>query len=378
MSMPLVTPVTMRPRNIMRPAGGPTSVSLAESTEIRTYDRRSFEARMPLWADFVARSGRSILSYHPGWLVVLEQGLGQTSYMVEAVRGREVRGLLPLAFLKSLVFGRFLVSMPYLNYGGVTSGDEETARLLIDRAIDMADRLDVRYLQLRSEQAIDHPRLTTKASIKVNVTRALPSHVDALWNQLGTKVRNQVRKGQKSGVQVIWGDDELLPEFYAVFSRNMRDLGTPVYSRGFFRAVLHQFPDCAEFCVARLERKPVAAALLIHGDGTTEVPSASSLRESNSTCANMLMYWNLLVRAIERGQGTFNFGRSSPDSRTFKFKEQWGGQSESAHWQFYLRTGDDSDMRHDHPRNQHAIQIWKRLPVGLTRWIGPAIVRGIP
>ena len=354
------------------------SFSLTGSTEIRTYDRRGFKARLPVWADYVARSGRSILSYHPGWLAVVEQGLGQTPYMVEAVRGREVRGLLPLAFVKSLAFGRFLVSMPYLNYGGVTSDDEETAQLLIDRAIDLADRLDVGYLQLRSEQAIDHPRLTTNAGIKVNVTRGLPGSADALWRQLGTKVRNQVRKGQKSDIQIVWGGEELLPEFYAVFSRNMRDLGTPVHGRGFFRAVLRQFPDSAEFCVARLERKPVAAGLLIHGRGATEVPSASSLREYNSTCANMLMYWNLLVRAIERGQDTFNFGRSSPDSRTFKFKEQWGGQPEPARWQFYLRYGDDSVMRHDHPRNRRAIEIWKWLPVGLTRWIGPAIVRGIP
>jgi hypothetical protein len=92
----------------------------------------------------------------------------------------------------------------------------------------------------------------------------------------------------------------------------------------------------------------------------------------------MLLYWSLLVRAIERGQDTFNFGRSSPDSRTFKFKEQWGGGPEPAQWQFYLRTGDDSGLRHDHPRNRRAIQIWKRLPIGLTRWIGPMIVRGIP
>jgi FemAB-related protein (PEP-CTERM system-associated) len=285
---------------------------------------------------------------------------------------------LPMVFMNSLVFGRFLVSMPYLNYGGVTSDDDQTARLLIDRAIELADQLDVRYLQLRSEQAVDHPRLTTKASVKVNVTRALPSTADALWSGLSTKVRNQVRKGQKSGIQVVWGGEELLPEFYAIFSQNMRDLGTPVYGRGLFRTVLRQFPAGAEFCVARLERKPVAAALLIHGPGTTEVPNASSLRQYNHTCANMLMYLHLLIRAVERGQGTFDFGRSSPDSRTFKFKEQWGGRPEPAQWQFYLRTGDDSDMRHDHPRNQRAIRIWQRLPVSLTRWIGPAIVRGIP
>ncbi len=187
--------VAMRAHHVVRPALGPVSQTFAESTEIRTYDRRTFRDRLPVWDEYIARSGRSIPSYHPAWLSVAEQGLGQRPYMVEAVQGGEVRGLLPLVFMKSLLFGRFLVSMPYLNYGGVTSDDEEMARLLIDRAIDLADQLDVRYLQLRSQQAIDHPRLTTKASIKVNVTRALPSTADALWSQLGTKVRNQVRQG---------------------------------------------------------------------------------------------------------------------------------------------------------------------------------------
>ena len=370
--------IEMRAHDSERPSGGPLSPPPAESTTIRIHDSRTIPARFPAWGEYIACSGRSIPSYDPAWLAVMEQGLGQTPYMLEAMRGGEVRGLLPLVHLKSLLFGRFLVSMPYLNYGGVTSEDDPTARLLIDRAIDLADRLDVSYLQLRGGEAIDHPRMTTNASIKVNVTRPLPTTAEALWSQLGTKVRNQVRKGEKAGTQIAWGGEELLPDFYEVFSRNMRDLGTPVYGRGLFRAVLHQFPTDAELCVARLGGRPIAAGLLIHGRGSTEVPSASSLRETNSTCANMLMYWHFLVRAIERGQRTFDFGRCSPDSRTFKFKEQWGGHPGPAPWQFYLRTGDDSGLRHDHPRNRRAIEIWKRLPVALTRWIGPAIVRGIP
>jgi FemAB-related protein (PEP-CTERM system-associated) len=378
MSLPPVDSIAMQARDTARPAGGPISRSLTESTVIRMYERGTFKARLPAWAEYIAHSGRSNLSYHPAWLAVVEKGLGQRPYMVEAVREREVRGLLPLVFMKSMVFGRFLVSMPYLNYGGVTSEDEPTARLLIDRAVDMAEQLDVRYLQLRSERAVDHPRLTTKPSIKVNVTRALPGTADALWSQLGFRVRNRVRTGQKAGVQVVWGGEGLLAEFYDVFSRNMRDLGTPVYSPGLFRAVLRQFPSDAELCVARLERRPVAAGLLLHGRGSTEVPSSSFLREYKSSCPNMVMFWNLLVRAIERGQGTFNFGRSSPDSPTFEFKKQWGGQPEPAQWQFYLRAGDDSELRVDHPRNRRAIGIWKRLPVGLTRWIGPSIARGIP
>ena len=234
--------------------------------------------------------------------------------------------------------------------------DDETARLLIDRAVELAEQLDVRHLELRHEQPIDHPRLVARPGMKVHMRLALPRTADELWKQLGTKVRNQIRKGEKNGFQVNWGGLELLPDFYAVFSRNMRDLGTPVYPVKLFRAISEQFPDRAEFCVVRQGTKPLAAALLLHGWGTTEVPSASSLREYNSTCVNMLMYWHLLQRAIERGQETFDFGRSSPDGPTHKFKSQWGALPAPAEWQFYLRSGDVSAMRPDNPRYERMIR----------------------
>jgi FemAB-related protein (PEP-CTERM system-associated) len=170
----------------------------------------------------------------------------------------------------------------------------------------------------------------------------------------------------------------LLPEFYAVFSENMRDLGTPVFGRKLFRAILGQFPERAEFCVVRAGERPVASALLLHGWGITEVPSASSLRAYSSTCANMLMYWHLLERAVQRGQATFDFGRSSQDSNTYRFKRQWDATPYPAEWQFYARQGGVAEMRTENPKYRRFIRIWQRLPVGLTRLIGPVIVRGIP
>jgi FemAB-related protein (PEP-CTERM system-associated) len=158
----------------------------------------------------------------------------------------------------------------------------------------------------------------------------------------------------------------------------MRDLGTPVYGRGLFEAILAEFPDRAEFCVVRAGALPVAAALLLHGWGVTEVPSASSLREFNQTNANMLMYWHLLERAVQRGQDVFDFGRSSEGSGTFQFKKQWGASPSPAEWQYRLRAGDVGDMRPDNPRYGLMIRLWRRLPVALTRLLGPGIVRGIP
>jgi FemAB-related protein (PEP-CTERM system-associated) len=330
------------------------------------------------WSSVLTRRKSLPLSYHPGWLTILKSGLGHTPYCLKVLEGGETRGLLPLAYVRSVLFGRFLVSLPYLNYGGVIADDESIAHLLIDRAVELADRLDVRSLELRHERAVDHPMLVQRPGAKVHMRRPLPTSVDALWKDLASSVRNQVRKGQKSGLTIAWGGEDLLSEFYDVFSRNMRDLGTPVFGRGLFRATIRTFPDRAEFCVVRLGDVPVAAALLLHGQGVTEVPSASSLRRYNPTCANMLMYWHLLERAVERGQSSFDFGRTTPEGNHYNFKKQWGASSGPAEWQYYVRRGTASDMRPDNPRYRAFIRCWQRLPVCWTRWLGPAIVRGIP
>lgn len=345
---------------------------------IRVFDPKSYRRRLPAWEAFMAEEGRTRLSHHPRWLSILERGMRHRPFVIEAVDGETTRGLLPLVLVHSALFGRFLVALPYLNYGGAVCRDPETARRLIDAGIDLAERLKVRHLELRHEEPVDHPRMETVSGMKVHMRRPLPKTTEALWAELGPKVRNQVRKGEKHALKVDWGGADLLNDFYEVFSRNMRDLGTPVYGRRLFRTILETFPDEAELCVVRLAAAPIAAALLLHGREASEVPSAGSLRAHNPTCANMLMYWNLLTRAVERGQTEFDFGRSSPESPTYKFKEQWGARPFPANWSYQVRSGDRSAMRPDNPKNQRLIAAWRRLPVGLTRLIGPSIVRGIP
>jgi FemAB-related protein (PEP-CTERM system-associated) len=348
------------------------------AVEVKVHQREEIAARIPDWDLFVLRDTPIPLSRHPRWLRVLARGLRQTPYCLEAVAGGSTVGLLPLMDVQSILFGRFLIGLPYLNYGGVMADDPAIAGRLIDRAMMIADNLDVRFLELRHESACDHPRLVTRIGSKIHMRRTLPATAGQLWEDISPKVRNQVRKATRSELTVAWGGEDRLDEFYDVFSRNMRDLGTPVYGRRLFLEVIRQFPDRAEFCIVRAGTAPVAAALLLHGWGITEVPSASSLREFNPMCVNMLLYWKLLERAVERGQGVFDFGRSSPESNTYRFKKQWGATPSPAEWQHYVRRGSASEMRPDNPRYERLIRIWRRLPVGVTRWIGPGIVRGIP
>jgi FemAB-related protein (PEP-CTERM system-associated) len=376
-----LTPLNLPTQPLLPPT--PTTPNAEHPTPerrptIQTHDRRALAARLPWLETYVSRGGRVPLSRHPAWMTVLERGLGHTPYCLEAVAEGKTVGVLPLAYVRSLLFGRFLVGLPYLNYGGPQADDAATAGRLLDEAAALADRLKVRYLELRSEAAADHPKFERARADKVHMRLALPATAGALWDQLSTKVRNQVRKGQKSGLTVAWGTHDVLGEFHDVFSENMRDLGTPGYGRKLFAATLEQFPGRAELCVVRAEGKPVAAGLLLHGWGVTEVPSASSLRSHNHTCANMLLYWNLLQRSVERGQAVFDFGRSSQDSPTFRFKKQWGAEPVAAQWQCYARSGSSGEMRPDNPSYGRLVRLWRRLPLWLTRRIGPSVVRGIP
>lgn len=329
------------------------------------------------------RSASAGLTGHPSydlrWLPVLERGLSHPTYLLTASSAHgQVVGRLPLALVASRLFGRFLVSLPYVNAAGVQTSDPTIARRLIDEAVLLAAELDCRYLELRQEFAVEHPALTAARTDKCLMRMPLPSTVDALWDGLKAKVRSQVRKGQRPGYDVRWGRHDQLDPFYAVFAHNMRDLGTPVFGRRLFAAILDQFGADAELCVVRDGQRSIAAALLVHGREVTEVPSASALAAYRPTNVNMLMYWHLLARAVERGSQVFDFGRSTRDGNTFQFKKQWGAEPHPSVWQYHVRHGSMDAMRPDHAGNRRLIELWKRLPVWLTRLVGPTIVRGIP
>lgn len=313
------------------------------------------------------------------WLTVLNRSFGHTPYLLEIHNDDlDSVGHLPLCLVRSRLFGRFLVSLPYLNSAGVVTPIPRVADLLVDKAVELTHELNARHLELRHETAVESPHFNYQLDQKVHMRRDLPDDPEALWTQLKSKVRNQVRKGESYDLRIEWGRSQRhVRDFYRVFSRNMRDLGTPVYSRAFFAHILDVF-DEAEFGVVYSGKEPIAGAYLHHSGPVTSVPSASSLRRHKHTNANMWMYWQLLSRAIERGAIAFDFGRSTIGGGTFRFKRQWGASPSPALWQYYTCRDSPTEMRPDNPRFRLLIEGWKRLPVWLANSIGPLIVKGIP
>ncbi|MDM4018835.1 FemAB family XrtA/PEP-CTERM system-associated protein [Roseiconus lacunae] len=328
---------------------------------------------------FASESGLAGTHGTPEIIAALCNGFGHRGYLLEASRAGSTVGLLPLVYMKTLLFGKLLVSLPYLNWGGVVASDQEVATKLVDQAIDLADALGVRFLELRHEGAIEHPKLKTVPSDKCQMRMPLTADSEDSWKRCRSTVRTQVRKGNKQGFELAFGRHELIDAYYHVFSTNMRDLGTPVYSKKLFLAFLDDLGSRAELCVVRLRGEAIACALAFHHEyGITEIPSASALRAFRNTAVNTWMYWQLIQRAIERGASTFDFGRSTPGGPTFDFKRKWGATDTPVAWQCYAREGDSQQVRPENSKYNTAIRLWQKLPLWMANTAGPSIVRGIP
>jgi FemAB-related protein (PEP-CTERM system-associated) len=291
-----------------------------------------------------------------------------------AMRGGHLEGVLPLVHIRSRLFGNSLTSLPFLNYGGVMAASTEAAGALAAAARDEAQERRCGHVELR-HVAAQFPELPCKQH---KVSMRLPLG-EGLWDRLDRKVRNQVRKAEKSGLVVERGGEELVGDFYAVFARNMRDLGTPVYSRRLFEEVLRTFPRRSRLHIVRLQGQPVAAGFTYRTATMVQLPWASAVRDYNALCANVLLYRDAIRFAEDEGARVFDMGRSTPGEGTFKFKAQWGAEPVPLHWEYQLlAAGDLPNVSPANPRFHLAIAVWQKLPLALTTRVGPLIVRAIP
>jgi serine/alanine adding enzyme len=322
-----------------------------------------------------APSPNAVSCYHEwAWREVFERSFGHAGVYLMARNAGGVTGVLPLVAVRSMLFGRLLTSLPFVNYGGVVAESDDVAHALVDRAAAMAHEGGYRHVELRH---VDR-RFTSFPCRQHKVAMRL-ALADGMWDRLDRKVRNQIRKAEKSGLAAERGGADLLDDFYRVFARNMRDLGTPVHAKRFFGEVLAAFPDRAGIVVVRLNGMAIAAALTLRTGAGTEVPWASSVKPYNHLCPNHLLYWEAVNAAVADGCTTFDFGRSTPGEGTYKFKEQWGAAPVPLHWEYaYLRHGAVPDQGPANPRFRLAIGAWQRLPLWAANAVGPRIVRSIP
>lgn len=329
------------------------------------------------WNAYVSEHPDASVYHLAEWPRLLGRVFRREVRLLAATTSGRVTGVLPLLGFDSRLFGTFAVSLPFVNYGGVLADDEASARGLLDAAIGVSRGWRASHLELRHKRQ-QFPELLARRH-KVAMTLPLLKTPEAQWQALDRKIRNQVRKAEKSGVTVKIGGIEDLQGFYGVFSRNMRDLGTPVYPIGLFRAMLSTFPETTRVFTATHDGRPVAAAIAHWFRGTFEVPSASSLREFRALCPNILMYWEMMRFALACGAEVFDFGRSTLGEGTFHFKRQWGAEPRELVWEYWTASPKSlPDLSPANPRYGTAIAVWQRLPLSVANVLGPRIVRHLP
>lgn len=329
------------------------------------------------WQSYVEAHRSSTVYHDARWHRLLKSNFGHTPYYLSAINeDGDICGVLPLIHLKSRVFGSFSISMPYFNYGGPLADSADVEEQLLSYADQLSAGLDCTHFESRETSA--RPNRESKQH-KVTMILPLPASDELLDKQLGSKIRAQINKTQQLGVAAKFGGVELLADFYRVFSHNMRDLGTPVYSAEFFRDILSTFPEKALLGVVYKDNIPLAAGFMIGHADKLEIPWASSLRKSNHLGVNMYLYRNVLRKAVNDGYEYFDFGRSSIGASTHRFKKQWGAEAHTLHWNYWLKDpGNLPELNPQNPKYALAINVWRRLPVPIVNLIGPLLVRNLP
>jgi len=338
------------------------------------------EAPTSDWDPFVMASPASSIYHLSGWTELAREVFRHRSLFVEARDSSgSLTGVLPVIRQRSWLLGNFATSLAFFNYGGALAADPVVARQLMVKASEEAEALGCHYLEFRDAQ----PRLGdwSRRTDKVTLRLDLPDTVETLSKRLGSKLRSQVKRAAREGVQCRTGSLALLDEFYGVFAENMRDLGTPVYPKRFFEEILRRFGEYCQLVVIESQGEPWAAAFLVFWRGCAEVPWASCRAKAKPLGANMKLYWELLSQAIARGCTSFDFGRSTVDSGTYRFKRQWGAEPLSLYWYRWERDGNRVGTSADEERGkamQLATATWQRLPLRVANTLGPLISGALP
>jgi serine/alanine adding enzyme len=373
------------------------------------------------WNEYVGKHPQAVAYHRAEWLSIIAESYGHKPYFLAAYRenggynqtpgsldnrraeeglkveslamnsrmdNRHLVGVLPLVAMKNIIFGRSLTSIPFFDVAGVLADDPECERMLVFEAKRIAaesqlDRLDLRHAEpmtwLEESASSGRERETgggvVRAAVnKVRMVLELPDSAEKLMKSFKSKLRSQINKPLKEGLAYSCGGLDLLDEFYRVFLINMRDLGSPVHSKRLIQSVLENFPAESHIFIIRQNQKPVACSIVLKFKSTLWNPWASSLREYSALSPNMLLYWAMLEYACDRGFKFFDFGRSSLGEGTYRFKEQWGAKPKPLYWYVISSKEEHGDLGGDDDKKMGvAVEMWKKLPIPITRFLGPRI-----
>ncbi len=326
------------------------------------------------WDAYVQAAPEGTVCHLYGWREVIERSYRHQTFYLAATRNGHICGLLPLVLIQSRLFGRHLVSMPYMDYGGVVTREGPAVRRqLVDTAVQLAQTHRATLaLRCGTDQNLALPTWLDKLTMRID----LGTDVDALWKWLPSERRNRIRKGHKRGLEVSFHGAEHLDAFYGIFATNMRDLGSPVHSRHFFDQMFSTLGPYLRMILVRHEGYPIAAACCLFYKETVTIPGwISALRPYFSLCPNQVLHWELMRYGIDHGYRILDLGRSSKDTGAFEAKRQWQATPVQLYWYYFP----DVPISQREPSTfSRQVSLWQRLPLPLANTIGPMLRKSIP
>jgi FemAB-related protein (PEP-CTERM system-associated) len=336
--------------------------------------RPMVDADRQAWDAFVADCPDATFFHRAGWRRVVEHGLRHRTHFLLAERGGAIEGVLPLAEVCSRLFGHNLVSLPCCVYGGVAAGNEDARRALTQEACRLADRLKVAALEMRNMEPRE-PGWPSK-DLYVTFRKEISADPEENMKSIPRKQRAMVRKGIKAGL--VARQEDHLGTFFDIYSESVRNLGTPVFPRRYFQALLDEFRSDCELSVISHEGQDIAAVMSFYFRDQVLPYYGGSRPAARGLKGNDFMYWDLMSRAAERGIRIFDYGRSKQGAGSYSFKKNWGFEPQPLHYEYHLvKASEMPEVNPNNPKYRYFIETWKRLPLPVANALGPILARNL-
>ena len=348
---------------------------LRTGNQVRLLDWRD-AAEVPRIEGFVAETGASLF-HRPAWLAAVEAGTGQRAAGLVCERLGVVTGWLPLTEVRSALFGKALVSSGFGVGGGILAEGPEVARTLAAAAENHTVAGGFSGVELRGGPIPEHWQAWDDKHC--GFIRPLAANDEAELTAIPRKARAEVRKGLGFGHRITIGREARdLAAHYACYAESVRNLGTPVFPRSLFRAMLEAFRDSSDILTVWQGDKPLASVLSFYHAGAVMPFWGGGVYAARAARANEVMYYELMLHARRQGCTQFDFGRSKTGSGPFAFKKNWGFAPEPLTYGAWTAPGQPA--RNIDPTDasySRKIELWKKLPLPLANTLGPWIARGL-
>ena len=327
------------------------------------------------WDEFVFACPEATFFHRAAWQGIIKDVFHHPTYFFYAEEAGKITGVLPLAHVKSLLFGNSLIALPFAVYGGVAASHTEASQALEDEAQKLAQKLGVDHLEFRNinPQHTDWPT----QDLYVTFRKEILPDVEANMLAIPRKQRAMVRKGIKNGL--ISTVDRNADRFFKVFADNVHRHGTPAMPKRYFDTLLQVFgDDCEVLTVTGPDSQLLSSVLSFYFRDEVLPYYAGDDESARHLAANDFKYWELMRRACERGCKLFDYGRSKEGTGPYAFKKNWGFEPQPLHYEYCLYKRDSIPQNNpNNPKYKLFIAAWRRMPIGLANWLGPHIVRNL-